>query len=82
MTDVDRGFCPAYAVITIGGQPALRRRDEEDDGIKPLPDRILTELTAHRTLALRDMLVANNPSCRHNWRVLHKFCRDVFDTVP
>ncbi len=26
---------------------------EEEDGIKPLPDRLLTELTAHRTLALR-----------------------------
>ncbi len=26
---------------------------EEEDGIKPLPDRLLTELSAHRTLALR-----------------------------
>ncbi|MEG3143160.1 ParB/RepB/Spo0J family partition protein [Sphingomonas sp. RT2P30] len=26
---------------------------EEDDGIKPLPDSLLSELTAHRTLALR-----------------------------
>lgn len=29
---------------------------EEDEGIKPLPDRLLAELTAHRTLALRDAL--------------------------
>ena len=29
---------------------------EEEDGIKPLPDRLLTELTAHRTLALRHAL--------------------------
>ena len=28
---------------------------------KPLPDRLVTELTAHRTLALRDAL-ANNPA--------------------
>jgi len=40
------------AVITIGGEP----EPEEDDGIKPLPERLLTELTAHRTLALREAL--------------------------
>ncbi|OYW98765.1 MAG: DNA-binding protein, partial [Rhizobiales bacterium 32-66-8] len=26
---------------------------EEDEGLKPIPDRLMTELTAHRTLALR-----------------------------
>ncbi|MFC4623941.1 ParB/RepB/Spo0J family partition protein [Daeguia caeni] len=46
------------AVITVGGQPA--EPDEEDDVIKPLPERLVAELTAHRTLALRDAL-ANNP---------------------
>ena len=46
------------AVITIGGQPA--QQEEEEDGIKPLPHRLIAELTAHRTLALRDAL-ANNP---------------------
>jgi len=40
------------AVITIGGEP----ESEEDDGIKPLAERLLTELTAHRTLALREAL--------------------------
>lgn len=34
--------------------------DDEADGIKPLPDRLMSELTAHRTLALRDA-VASNP---------------------
>jgi ParB family chromosome partitioning protein len=34
--------------------------EEEDDGLKPLSDRLIMELTAHRTLALRDAL-ANNP---------------------
>ncbi len=34
--------------------------DEEDDSIKPLPERLVIELTAHRTLALHDAL-ANNP---------------------
>ncbi|SNS97164.1 ParB/RepB/Spo0J family partition protein [Sphingopyxis indica] len=27
--------------------------DEEDDGLRPIPDRLVTELTAHRTVALR-----------------------------
>jgi ParB family chromosome partitioning protein len=40
------------AVITIGSEP----EPEEEDGIKPLPERLLTELTAHRTLALREAL--------------------------
>ncbi|MGY3353613.1 hypothetical protein ACVWZK_000276 [Bradyrhizobium sp. GM0.4] len=35
--------------------------DEDDDEVKPLPDRLLTELTAERTLALRDKL-ATTPS--------------------
>ncbi|BCG96977.1 ParB/RepB/Spo0J family partition protein [Mesorhizobium sp. 131-2-1] len=30
--------------------------NEEDDGLKPIPDRLMTELTAHRTLALRHAL--------------------------
>lgn len=46
------------AVITVGGQPA--EPDEEDDVIKPLPERLVSELTAHRTLALHNAL-ANNP---------------------
>lgn len=32
------------------------REFEEDEGLKPLPDRLMTELTAHRTLALRHAL--------------------------
>jgi ParB family chromosome partitioning protein len=62
------------AVITIGGQ--AEPEDDEDDIIKPLPDRLVSELTAHRTLALRDAL-ANEPSVAF-LAVLHKFCLDVF----
>ncbi|MFQ3452441.1 ParB/RepB/Spo0J family partition protein [Bradyrhizobium sp. UFLA01-814] len=61
------------AVITIGGQVA---EPEDDDAVKPLPDRLLTELTAERTLALRDKL-AITPSVAFQ-AVLHKFCLDVF----
>jgi len=63
------------AVITIGGQVA-EPEDEDDDAVKPLPDRLLTELTAERTLALRDRL-ATMPSVAFQ-AVLHKFCLDVF----
>jgi ParB family transcriptional regulator, chromosome partitioning protein len=37
--------------------PSLEEReDDEEQGIKPIPDRLMTELTAYRTLALRDAL--------------------------
>jgi ParB family chromosome partitioning protein len=62
-------------VITVGGnQPEAE--DEEDDSIKPLPDRLVMELTAHRTLALRDA-VATNPHVAMT-ALLHKLCVDAF----
>lgn len=62
------------AVITIGGQPA--EPEEDDDVIKPLPDRLVTELTAHRTLALRDAIGAN-PRVALT-ALLHKLVADIF----
>ncbi len=64
-----------HTVISVGGE-VDQPEDEVDDGIKPLPDRLVIELTAERTLALRNKL-ANNPSIAF-LAVLHKFCRDVF----
>ncbi|MGJ4859549.1 ParB/RepB/Spo0J family partition protein [Labrys sp. La1] len=64
------------SVITIGGQPASVDEEEEDDGIKALPERLLIELTAHRTLALRDA-VAQNPQVATTM-LLHKLVRDTF----
>jgi ParB-like chromosome segregation protein Spo0J len=46
------------AIITIGGRGS--EPEDEDDLVKPLPERLVLELTAHRTLALHDAL-ANNP---------------------
>ncbi len=45
-------------VITSGGQPlgADISEDEDDGALKPLPERLLMELTAHRTLALREAI--------------------------
>jgi ParB family chromosome partitioning protein len=62
-------------VITIGGGEP----DDDDDGgdaIKPLPERLVGELTAHRTLALRDA-VANDPPVALTV-LLHKLCFDTF----
>ncbi|KTQ96317.1 DNA-binding protein [Aureimonas ureilytica] len=65
-------------IITIGGAPAAPAESEEaeDDGIRPLPDRLLSELTAHRTLALRDA-VADNPHVAMT-ALLHKLVLDTF----
>lgn len=53
---------------------------EEEDGIKPLPDRLLTELTAWRTLALRDAF-AGNPHIALT-ELLHTLVRDVCWQTP
>ncbi|WP_333815587.1 ParB/RepB/Spo0J family partition protein [Tabrizicola sp.] len=57
------GWTPSAAsaagtVITSGGQPiGADLSEEEDDGAqKPLPERLVMELTAHRTLALREAI--------------------------
>ncbi|WGF91044.1 ParB/RepB/Spo0J family partition protein [Marinivivus vitaminiproducens] len=47
-------------VLSIGSQAAPPATDELDEAIKPLSERLVTELTAHRTLALRDA-VAGDP---------------------
>ena len=62
------------AVITIGGQPEIE--EDEEDIVKPLPERLVSELTAYRTLALRDA-VANNPRVAMT-ALLHKLCLDTF----
>jgi ParB family chromosome partitioning protein len=65
-------------VITVGidGTPEAEIEAEEDDGLKPLSERLITELTAHRTVALRDAL-ANDPSTAFT-AVLHALCLSAF----
>ncbi len=65
------------AVITLGGaaQPSPEP-DEEEDAIKPLPERLMTELTAHRTLALRDA-VGGDPDTAY-LAVLHALALKTF----
>ncbi|MFG1423094.1 ParB/RepB/Spo0J family partition protein [Roseixanthobacter liquoris] len=66
------------AVITIGGQATDPEDDDEEDGIKPLPERLVIELTAYRTLALRNA-VADNPHIAMT-ALLHKLVSDNFMT--
>ena len=57
------------------GHPATES-DEEDEGFRPLSDRLMTELTAHRTLALREA-VANDPDTAY-LAILHALCLKLF----
>lgn len=52
------------------------RPTEEDEGLQPLPDKLLTELTAYRTLALRDA-VGDHPSTAF-LAMLHVLCLKLF----
>ncbi|MET3304443.1 ParB/RepB/Spo0J family partition protein [Bradyrhizobium diazoefficiens] len=62
-------------VIAVAGS-APDAEDDDEDAAKPLPDRLITELTAHRTLALRDAL-AENPAVAFQ-AVLHNFVLTAF----
>ncbi|WP_333825695.1 ParB/RepB/Spo0J family partition protein, partial [Pinisolibacter sp.] len=70
---------PRPSTATFAGEPvAANETDEDDDGLKPLPDRLLAELTAHRTLALRDA-VAGHPQVAMTL-LLHKLVSDTFSS--
>jgi ParB family chromosome partitioning protein len=63
-------------VIALAGRVPDAKEDDEDDAARPLPDRLIIELTAHRTLALRDAL-AENPAVAFQ-AVLHNFVLTAF----
>jgi ParB family chromosome partitioning protein len=64
-------------VITLGGDAAAPDpAEEEDEILRPLPDRLVMELTAHRTLALRDAL-GDDPATAFA-AVLHTFVLAAF----
>jgi ParB family chromosome partitioning protein len=62
------------AISVAGG--AADTEDDDEDAARPLPDRLIIELTAHRTLALRDAL-AENPAIAFQ-AVLHNFALTAF----
>ena len=63
-----------HTVVTVNGQPV--EPEEEVDVIKPLPEKLVIELSAHRTIALRNA-VGSNPHVAMT-AVLHKLVRDTF----
>ncbi|WP_334150979.1 ParB/RepB/Spo0J family partition protein [Hyphomicrobium sp.] len=50
--------------------------EDETEGVRPFSDRLMTELTAHRTLALREA-VANDPDVAF-LATLHALCLKLF----
>jgi ParB family chromosome partitioning protein len=64
------------AVITIGGAAGAEAEAGEDDVLRPLSDRLVTELTQHRSAALRDA-VASEPTFAYI-AVLHALCLNLF----
>jgi ParB family chromosome partitioning protein len=72
----------AVAVSALGdsaeGQTStpVGQYEIEEEGIKPIPDRLMTELTAYRTLALRNAL-AQDPDMAF-LAALHALCLKLF----
>jgi ParB family chromosome partitioning protein len=64
---------PEPSVVSV---EAVTDREEEDEGVRPLSDRLMTEFTAHRTLALREA-VANDPDTAF-LAMLHALCLKLF----
>jgi len=62
-------------VVSVAGG-AAETEEDDDDVARPLPERLIIELTAHRTLALRNSL-AENPAITFQ-AVLHNFVLATF----
>lgn len=62
-TDAESDGGARGAVVTIRGgsaeDPSPAAREEEEDTGRPLSERLVTELSAHRTLALREALAGD-----------------------
>ena len=64
----------------VAAKTASTIEPEEDEGLKAIPDRLMTELTAHRTLALRHAL-GQNPDIAFI-ATLHALCLQIFYRYP
>jgi ParB family transcriptional regulator, chromosome partitioning protein len=67
---------PPVITVHTNGVSEPQGDADDDDGLKPLSERLVTELAAHRTVALRDAL-ANDPSVAFT-AVLHALCLATF----
>ena len=72
--EVDSSGVQRTAISVAGGAPDSE--DDDEDAARPLPERLIIELTAHRTLTLRDAL-AENPAITFQ-AVLHNFVLTAF----
>ncbi|MES0137550.1 ParB/RepB/Spo0J family partition protein [Mesorhizobium sp. M0016] len=63
------------AIITIGAQ-AFEPEEDDGDTIKPLPERLVIELTGYRTLALRNAVAENQHVAIT--ALLHRLVLDTF----
>jgi len=74
--DADGSASVPSIPLVVGATSVTAEPPEEDEGVKPLPDCLVAELTAHRTLALRDAL-ARAPDVAF-LAVLHVLCLQAF----
>ena len=63
-------------VLDSGLNPAPAEEDDDGDAVKPLSERLLAELSAHRTVALRNAVAACPDVAFRS--VLHGMCLRVF----
>ncbi|WP_050385489.1 ParB/RepB/Spo0J family partition protein [Bradyrhizobium pachyrhizi] len=71
----ETGASATRTAISVAA-PSTEPEEDDEDPARPLPDRLIIELTAHRTLALRDAL-AENPAVAFQ-AVLHNFVLTAF----
>ena len=74
--DWDPSATKARSTTTTATTEPSAEVPEEDEGLKPLPERLMTELTAHRTLALREAL--GNDWDTAFLAVFHALCLRLF----
>ena len=77
--DGEQGVPPVQGSVITMARQSPPDAEEDDDVIRPLPDRLVMELTAHRTLALQDA-VAAHPHVAMT-ALLHKLCVDAFHRI-
>lgn len=75
-TDTVDDTADSSDAIETGDTASESAEEPEEDGLKPLPDRLMTELTAHRTLALRHAL-GESPDVAFV-AALHVLCLKLF----
>jgi ParB family transcriptional regulator, chromosome partitioning protein len=71
-----RAFGVTAIVLDSGLNPVAAEEDDDGDAVKPLSERLLAELSAHRTVALRNAVAACPDVAFRS--VLHGMCLRVF----